>query len=681
MGGIPDEQSGFHITVGKVTTNRNKEVGILKLFEPGRIGNLTIKNRIVMAPMFCMGMTNPSVQKGYSQRGVDYYAARAKGGTGLIITGVMVPSEKMEASWGFPVVSDRSAILWLNEVAEAVHDYGAKIAVQFSAGFGRQGPPNPALPHGGLVAPSPMPAFRDPKFTCRELRIEEIEEFVRDFENGAALIKTAGIDAIEIHAHQGYLLDQFMTARTNKRTDKYGGDLDSRLRLITELFEAVKKGAGADYPVTFRYGLTHHSELEGSRTAEEGLDIARRIEALGFDALHIDAGYYETNNWAQPPTTQPPGYLVYLAEMTKKVVKIPVIAVGKLGYPELAEKTLQEGKADFIALGRYLLADPEWPNKVKEGRTEDIIPCLGDHEGCLGRTRNGKYISCTLNPQTGNERNLALTPAERKKTVVIVGGGPGGMEAARVAATRGHEVVLIEKEQQLGGSLIPAAVPAFKSDYQLLINYFVTQLRKLGVATKLGTKATPELILSMKPDVVFIATGGSPCIPDIPGVDKGGVITAVDLLLNKPEIGQSVVVVGGGLIGAETALYLARQGKSVTIIEMLDVIMSDMFWVNALDIRRRFDGLESDKIDVTILTNTEVVEIADDGPVVVDKAGKRSTIKADATVLAVGMKPNDDSIAAALQDKVPEIYSIGDCVGTGKVIDAVWAGFRTARLI
>ena len=653
----------------------------MKLFEPGRIGNLVLKNRIVMAPMFCMGMTDPSVQKGYSQRGVDYYAARARGGTGLIITGVTVPSEKMEASWGFPVVSDASAGLWLNEVAEAVHDYGAKTAVQFSAGFGRQGVPNPALPHGGLVAPSPTPAFRDPRFTCRELRIEEIEEFVKDFEYGAAIIKNAGIDAIEIHAHQGYLLDQFMTARTNKRTDKYGGSLDGRLRLIIELFEAVKKGAGADYPVTFRYGLTHHSELEGSRTAEEGLEIARRMEAIGFDGLHIDAGYYETNNWAQPPTTQPEGCLLYLAEMAKKVVKIPIIAVGKLGYPELAEKALQEGKADFIALGRYLLADPEWPNKVKEGRPEDIRPCLGDHEGCLGRTRARKYISCTVNPQTGNERNLALTPAEKKKAVVVVGGGPGGMEAARVAATRGHEVTLIEKGYELGGSLIPAAVPAFKSDYRRLIDYFTTQLRKLGVTTKLGTEATPELILSMKPDVVFIATGGNSCIPDIPGVNKEGVITAVDLLLNKPEIGQSVIVVGGGLIGAETALYLARQGKSVTIVEMLDTIMSDMFWVNALDIRRRFDGLESDNIDVKVLTNTEVVEITDDGLVVVDKTGKRSTLKADAIVLAVGMKPNDDGLVEALQGKVSEVYPIGDCVKTGKVIDAIWAGFRTARLI
>jgi len=640
----------------------------MKLFEPGRIGTLTLKNRIIMAPIFCMGMTNPSAQLGYSQRGIDYYVARAKGGVGLIITGVMCPNEKMEKTWGYPLVSDPSAVLWLSEVAEAVHDYGAKICVQFSAGFGRQAPPNPALPHGGLVAPSPIPSFFDPKIMCREL---------------TNLIRSAGIDAIEIHAHQGYLLDEFITARHNKRTDKYGGSLDSRLRLIIDLFEAVKKEAGADFTVTFRYGLTHHleGEVDGARTVEEGLEIARKLEAVGFDGLHIDAGVYETNNWAQPPTTQPDGCLVYLAEMTKMVVKIPVIAVGKLGDPELAEMVLQEGKADFVALARPLLADPDWPNKVKEGRLDDIRPCLGDAEGCAGRLMAGKYISCTVNPQTGNERNFALTPAERKKSVVVVGGGPAGMEAARVAATRGHEVTLIEKGYKLGGNLIPAAVPAFKSDYRRLIDYFTTQLRKLMVTIKLGTEATPELILSMKPDVVFIATGGSPIVPDIPGVERKEVMTAVDLLLNKPEIGQSVVIVGGNLIGAETALYLARQGKSLTIVEMLDNIMRDMVWMNAQDIQRRFDGLESDKIDVKVLTNTEAVEITDGGIVVIDKTGKRGTLKADAIILAVGMKSNDDGLMEALRSKVPEVYRIGDCVKIGKVIDAIWAGFRTTRLI
>ncbi|MFC1937182.1 FAD-dependent oxidoreductase [Chloroflexota bacterium] len=653
----------------------------MKLFEPGRIGNLALKNRIVMAPMFCMGMMSPSVQKGYSQRGVDYYTARAKGGTGLIITGVISPNEKMEASWGFPLVSDIIASLWLNELAESVHDYGAKVAVQFSAGFGRQGRPDPRLPHGGLVAPSPMPSFHDPSIMCRELTTEEIEEFVEDFEYGASVIKNAEIDAIEIHAHQGYLLDQFITARTNQRTDKYGGSLDNRLRIIEELFQAVKRGAGAEYPVTFRYGLTHHSELEGSRTDEEGLEIARRMEAVGFDALHIDAGFYETNNWAQPPTTQPPGCLLYLAEMTKQAVKIPVIAVGKLGYPDLAERVLQEGKAEFVALGRHLLADPEWPNKVREGRLEDIKPCLGDHEGCLARVGARKYISCTVNPQTGNERNLALTPAEKQKNVVVVGGGPGGMEAARVAAERGHRVTLLEKDYELGGNVIAAAVPDFKLDYRRLIDYLATQLRKLGVSTRLGTRATPELIKSLKPDVVFIATGSSPIAWEVSEACKGKVFTAVDLLLNRPEIGDSVVIIGGGFVGAETALYLGQQGKSVTVIEMFDKIMRDCLWINALDIQRRFDGLESDRINVKVLTETKAEEITAEGVVVVDKTGKRSTLKADTVVLAVGMKSNEEGLAEALQGKVAEIYSIGDCVKPGKVKDAMWGGFRTARLI
>jgi 2-enoate reductase len=265
--------------------------------------------------------------------------------------------------------------------------------------------------------------------------------------------------------------------------------------------------------------------------------------------------------------------------------------------------------------------------------------------------------------------------------VVVVGGGPAGIEAARVSALRGHEVTLIEKEFALGGNVIPAAAPEFKFEYRRLINYFVTQLRKLGVDTMLGTKATPELIISLGPDVVFVATGSSPCIPNIPGVDKDIAINAVDLLLKKPEIGKEVVIVGGNMIGCEVALHLGRQGKSVTIVECLDDIMRDMVWMNALDIRRRFNGLESDRIDVKVMTNTEAIEIVDDGLVVIEKGGERKTIKAAKVVLAVGMVSNGNDLAEVLEDKVAEVYSIGDCTTPGKVIDAVWAGYRTARIV
>ena len=450
-----------------------------------------------------------------------------------------------------------------------------------------------------------------------------------------------------------------------------------------ELLQEVKRNTADDYPVTFRYGLTDHleGEIEGARGIDEGLEIARKLEKAGIDGLHIDAGVYETNNWAQPPTTQPDGCLVYLAEMAKKAVDLPVITVGKLGNPELAERVLLEGKADFIALGRPLLADPDWPNKVREGRTEDIRPCIGCDEGCLGRLFAGKYLSCAVNPQTGNENNLALSMADTKKRVVVVGGGPGGMEAARVSALRGHEVTLIERGFELGGNVIPAAVPDFKNEYRRLLDYFVTQIRKLGVKTIFGTEATREMIISMNPDVVFLATGSRPAIPDMPGVEKDIAITAVDLLMQKPDIGKNVVVVGGNMVGSEVALYLARQGKSVTIVECMDEIMRDIIWINALDIKRRFNGLESDRISVKVMTNTVAIEIDDDGLIINENGSGSRKLTADKIILAVGMVPNDNKLCESLEGKVPELHCIGDCMFPGKVMDAVWGGYREARLI
>ena len=647
----------------------------MKLFERGKIGRLEIKNRIAMAPMLT-ALSEPVEDGRLSQRDIDFYAARAKGGTGMIITTFMRPNRRLEASIGEPVVNSSRCIRWLNDLAEACHEYGAKVCVQLSPGLGRIQPPNPALPHGGTVSASPLPNFWDPNVIARELTIEEIEQLVKDFEFSCNIISSAEIDAIEIHAHQGYLVDEFVTALWNKRTDKYGGDLDGRLRLPLELVEAAKRGAGADFPITYRYGLTHY--LDGGREIEEGLEIARRLEAAGVDGLNIDAGCYETNNRAQPPTTQPPGLLVDLAEMTKKAVNTPVITVGKLGYPELAEGVLQEGKADFIALGRPLLADPEWANKVKEGRLEDIIPCIGCHEGCLRRCLGGKHISCAVNPATGMERESAITPAERKKSVLVVGGGPAGMEAARVATLRGHKVTLWEKGYALGGNLIPASIPNFKQDYKRLLDYLITQIKKLGVTTKLGMEATPELIQEMKPDVVFVATGATPIIPEYlgmeKGIEKGKVVTGVDALLGKKEIGESVVIIGGGLVGCETALYLAQKGKKVTVIAR-HAAMRDMWWINAKDLQEKLDDAK-----VKVLSYTNVLEITDEGIVIADEQGKRSTLEADSIVLAVRLEPHRE-LLEAVQDKLPEVYAIGDCAQPRMVLNAIWEGFRSARLI
>lgn len=643
----------------------------MKLFEPGKIGKLSIKNRILMCPMGVGGLEEP--QGGLSQRGIDYYVARAKGGTGLIITGLTRVSREIEPPLEDKLIIDsKTCVTWLNELAEAVHDYGAKIAIQLTAGLGRVATLD-LLKIAGAVAPSALPAFEDPTIMTRELSTEEIERLVHAFEFSAEILRLAGIDAVELHGHEGYLFDQFITALWNKRTDKYGGDLEGRLRFPVEVIEAIKRGAGADFPVIFRFGLKHY--IDGGREVEEGLEIARRLEAAGADAFEVDAGCYETWYWAHPPTTLPPGCMVDMAQMTKRVVKVPVIAVGKLGYPELAERVLQEGKADFICLGRALLADPEWPNKVKKGRLEDIRPCVGCHEGCLKRVFDVKYLSCAVNPATGMEREFTIKPAEKKKSVLVVGGGASGMEAARVTALGGHKVTLWEKGDVLGGNLIPASVPDFKQDYRRLINFLSTQIKKLGVTIEFAKEATAELILEMKPDVVFIATGSTSIVPEIPGVGKKMVVTAVDLLLGKREAGKSVVVVGGGLIGCETALYLAQKGKKLTIVEMLDGVMLDMYSANRMHLLKLLTDA-----DVNILTETKCLEIRDNGITIADKYGKRSTLEADTVVLAVGLKSNEGFLEA-LKDKIPEVYAIGDCVEPRKVINAIWEGFRTARLV
>jgi 2-enoate reductase len=646
----------------------------MQLFEPGTIGELWIKNRIAMAAMGIGGLVEPDGR--LSQQGIDYYVARAKGGVGLIITSLARVSREIDHTRKHPFVRQLMAdsniyVARLNELADAVHDYRAKVAVQLTAGFGRVAG-HEFLVEGGAVGPSAQPCFWDPNVTTRELTTEEVDRLVQAFGFGAEVLKSAGVDAVELHAHEGYLFDQFTTSLWNKRTDKYGGDLDGRLRFALEVVKAIKEGAGTNFPVIYRFGLTHY--LPGGREIDEGLEMARRLEAAGVDALHVDAGCYETWYWAHPPTYQPPGCMVDLAEMVKQSVRIPVITVGKLGYPELAERVLQEGKADFIALGRALLADPEWPNKVRRGQYEDIRPCIGDHS-CLRRVRERKVIGCTVNPAAGMEKQLAVSRAEKRKSVLVVGGGPGGMQAAMIAALRGHEVHMWEQNDTLGGNLIAASVPGFKRDYRRLTDFLVSQVKKLGVAIELGNEATPELIKDMGSDVVVVATGAQPIIPQVPGREKGRAVSAIDVLLGKHEVRDSVIMIGGGLTGCETALHLAGQGRKLTIVEILDAPVRDLYSAN----RQHLLKLLRDE-DVKILTETSVVEIIEGGIIVRDKYGEMSTLMGD-VVWAVGLESNK-GLWEALMDTVPgDVHAIGDCVEPRRVISAIWEGFRTARLV
>ena len=364
-----------------------------KLFQPGRIGKLEIGNRIIMAPMETR-LAEPDGR--YSQRLIDYFVARAKGGVGLILTGLtMVESEispyhdllttYLDAPYQIPGTSD---------LVEAVHDYGVKIGVQFSAGLGRN--IHGASPEKVPVSASAVPAFTDPRILCRELSVEEIKKIILAFGDAAERAVTAGFDMIELHAHAGYLIDQFMTPLWNKRKDEYGGDIEGRMKFAVEIINAIRARVGADFPLSFRYAAEHR--IKGGRTLSESKEIAQRLEAVGIDILHIDAGCYESQHWIAPPIYLPEGCFVDLAAAMKQVVNIPVITVGGITSPELAEKILDEGSADFICLGRALLADPDWPNKAREGRVQDIRPCIRCLDGCLGRMFAFKTISCSVNP-------------------------------------------------------------------------------------------------------------------------------------------------------------------------------------------------------------------------------------------------------------------------------------------
>ncbi len=688
----------------------------MKLFEPGKIGNLELKNRVVMS---AMGTEYLEEDGSLSPEGIEYFVARARGGVGFIITSAartgaieMVPGKTHVR---LMVIQNKGHVPGLKKLAEGAHEQGAKVAVQITAGRGRNLHME-AIKAIGAVAPSPLPTFADPKIMAREITLEEIKRVVESFRVSAALAREAGMDAIEINAHGGYIIDEFMTSLWNKRTDRYGGNLEGRLTLLMEIIEAIRMGAGKDHPLIVKYPISHF--LEGARTVEEGIEIGRRLEAAGVDALDIDAGCYETMYWFCPPTTLPPGCTVEYVAKLKEAVHIPVIIVGKLGYPAIAEKVLREGKADFIAIGKSLLADAEWANKVREGRLDDIRPCIGDEEGCLGKAVTGEPITCTVNPAVGKEVEYAIKPADRKKSVLVIGGGPGGMEAAMIAAMRGHRVTLWEKGYALGGNLRLSSVPSFKQDYRLLVSYLGRKIRQHGVRVRFGAEATPELVQAFKPDVVMIAGGGKLVTPDIPGKDGRNVFSSLQVLamlnglLKWGEIkqgglsklllfggnrfsrymssamierlartwlplGHKVVIIGATYAGCEMALFLRERGREVTIVESLgpDNVAREMFLCNRMHLLRL---LGENKVD--ILTDTKTLKITEQGVLLADKSGKESVLNADSIMLSVDIKPND-ALLKALKGKVPEVYAIGDCVEPRKALGAIHDGFHAARQI
>jgi len=653
-----------------------------KLFEPVSIGKMIVKNRIAMAPI---GLTELVDANGsLKERAIDFYVERAKGDVGLIITGLAkVENEIDKLSAANPLIT-RRALASLGELSESVHYYDTKIFIQLTAGFGRVA--HPIMASARPVSASEVPNYWNPNITCRELKTEEVERLVKAFGAAVELVAAAGIDGIELHGHEGYLFDQFTTAIWNKRKDKYGGELRERLTFPIEVIKEIKERVGKNFPVQYRFGLKHYmkgpwsSALPGEeykemgRDIEEGLEMAKLLEKAGVDALHVDAGCYDSWYWAHPPAYQSHGCMVDMAAYVKRIVGIPVIAVGKLDLPELANKVIEEGKADIIAIGRGLLADPYWIRKVKEGRIEDIRPCIGCHDGCLGRLFEGKPVSCAVNPSAGRERSYELKPVDKPKKVLVAGGGVAGLEAARVLSLRGHQVILYEKRETLGGNLLAASVPSFKEDVKRLLEWYRLQIEKLGVKIRLKTEVTPTLVEEKSPDVVILATGSVPIMPNIPGINKPHVGSCIDFLLGRKKVRSKIVVVGGGLIGCETALWFSKQGKEVAIVELLPEILSKgVFHANRIML---IDLLALHK--VKIMTSTRVSEILDDGVVLVNEKNERKVMRCDSVAIAVGLKPNT-RLYEQLREKIAYLYLIGDCKEPRKIKDAVWEGYVVAN--
>jgi len=636
-----------------------------RLWQPFRLNQMELRNRIVMPPMvtqYC------SPEGDVTERSRHYYEARARGGVGLLIIEATYIHPRGLAFANQPCISDDKFLPGMSALVQAIHRHGTKVAVQLHHG-GRMA--KSKLMGMPPVAPSPISASGGDM--PQELTVAEIAELVDGFAQAALRAKKAGIDGVEIHGAHGYLVHQFLSRASNKRQDSYGGDITNRARFLIEVIEAVRKVVGNDYPVWCRINGQEYGIAEGI-TPEEAQAFARLAQEAGINAIHISA------SGPSSPTILPspkftPAVIAHLAKGIKKVVSVPVIAVGKL-TPEVGERLLKEGKADLIAIGRALLADPELPNKIAAGRREDIVPCI-DCFNC----RNDLWtpgllgIRCTVNPALGREAEFKLTPAEKPKRVFVVGGGAAGMEAARIAALRGHKVTLWEKEPKLGGQLIQAATPPYKDRIAVLNQYLQKELRKQGVKVQTKKEATLAQIEDLKPDAVILATGVKPLVPAIPGIEKAKVVQAGDVLEGKVKVGDRVVVIGGEMVGCETAEFLADRGKKVTVTRR-----GAEMALGVVQVLRSFFLERLKQKGVTLLPGVKYEEITPQGLVVMTKEGEKKMIEADTIVLAAGSTPSQD-LYPELKDKVLEVYLVGDCVKPRTIRDAMTEGRLAAMKI
>ena len=636
-----------------------------KLFEPGKIGKLELKNRIIFPPMVPFYATKDGL---VSEQQLYYYAARARGGCGLIIVESSYPR-----SGGYPgriYLDDDRVFSSLRKLVDAIHAEGAIAILQVNPHRGRADEVDSASPSENIYPSTGK--------MSRALSIDDFKRLEMQFGEGARRVKEAGFDGMMIHGGSGYLVSETLSPLANRRTDEYGGDTKKRARFALNLIEVSKKNAGADFPLIFR--LTADEKVENGFEIEEATVVCKLLEEAGADALDIISGvnYVNFGSYVVPYMYTPRGINADLSEAVKKEVNIPVSVAGRINDPYLAEEILMKGKADFVALGRTLIADPELPNKVMAGKPEDVRKCIA-----CGRCVESIFkppiifMICSVNPATGREKEFeaGMKPAVTKKKVLVLGGGPGGMEAAARAAERGHDVTLWEKDSKLGGAINLAIVPPKKEELKNIIEYFPRRLEQMKVDVKLGKEATPEAVLEFAPDAVIVAVGAQPLIPKINGMEKRKVVTFPEVLSGTVELGKKVVVIGGGFVGCETADFIAAKGKTVTVIEVLPNLVSEFLKLYA---KLLIDEIKEKRVETFVEVKEEV--ITDKGVDIVDKDGKKISLEADDIVIACGSVP-DKSLFESLKGKVPEIYEIGDCAQARRIHETVYEGAVAAMKI
>ena len=658
------------------------------LFTPLSIGKVSIKNRFAMAPMGPLGLGDE--QGGFNQRGIDYYTARARGGTGLIITGVTFVDNTIEEH-GMPNCPNSTYnpvqfVRTSREMTERVHAYNARIFLQMSGGFGRVTIPT-NLGEFPPVAPSPI-QHRWLDKTCRALTVDEIHELVRDFGEGAYNAKRAGFDGVQIHAvHEGYLIDQFAISLFNQRTDEYGGSLENRLRFAREIVEEIKRRCGQDFPVMLRYSpksfikALREGALPGEEFEEKGRDLPEGVEAAkllvsyGYDALDVDVGSYDAWWWSHPPMYQKKGLYMPYAKLVKENVDVPVLCAGRMDDPDMAEGAVNDDVCDIISLGRPLLADPDYVNKLRRGERKCIRPCISCQEGCMGRIQEYSMVNCAVNPQAARERVTAYNPVLKAKHVLVIGGGVAGCEAARVLAERGHKPEIMERSDHLGGNLLAAGAPSFKEDDIALVRWYENEMQRLNVPVHFNAPVDPASKLYDEYDAVIVATGATP--KKFPLGENAPVYTATDALLGKTPIGERVTVVGGGLVGCETALWLAQEGKHVTIVEALDRLMAvnkPLCHANSEMLERLlpFHGVE------TLVSSS--VQKYENGKLLVKTPQGEQQLDCDTVILSVGFR-EDRGVFDAWENSAKEIYLLGDAKKVANIMYAVWDAFEVANHI